>query len=533
MALVVGCQGGADDESSSSSVLACSIVSPVEGERVESPFSVELELGGLEGLDSALVSLSVYGGAILSEEEASSDGTVELGPFELAAGEHQPALAVAQGEGRCEATHTILVKGPPSISILTPTVGQSFMLGTVIALTADVDDPDEAASTLSLTWHSNLDGALGSAPIGDSGLSQPINAELSQGEHTVRAVVVDGDGSSAESSLSVSIHGPPHPPEVLIAPSLPTTNDDIEVLVVGQPTDTQYTYAWTRQGSDEVVVTDSVVPHELTTKGETWSVLVTPMAGGLIGEATEASVLVVNSAPRIAAMSIAPVPARAGDTLTCNHTGFEDDDGDTDQSIVWWFLNDVSMDSGSTFSDSFVRGDTVTCQVIPFDGESAGDSIELSLVIANTLPAAPVVSLSTLTPRAGVDPLICSVDASQSDPDGDVLVTTITWFRNGSLLVDNGAEMGITTTTLEFDTVPASLLVAEDEWTCSATVRDAEGSSPPAPLTAVVQATEVPLELVEDFSLPDTNETSTRFGEEVSPRDYSGGVSAWYFGHAT
>jgi len=38
---------------------------------------------------------------------------------------------------------------------------------------------------------------------------------------------------------------------------------------------------------------------------------------------------------------------------------------------------------------------------------------------------------------------------------------------------------------------------------------------------------------VPDFSLPDVNETSPRFPELVSPRDYLGGVSAWYFGRST
>jgi hypothetical protein len=38
---------------------------------------------------------------------------------------------------------------------------------------------------------------------------------------------------------------------------------------------------------------------------------------------------------------------------------------------------------------------------------------------------------------------------------------------------------------------------------------------------------------VPDFSVPDVNETSARFGENVSPRDYLGMISAWYFGHAT
>ena len=39
--------------------------------------------------------------------------------------------------------------------------------------------------------------------------------------------------------------------------------------------------------------------------------------------------------------------------------------------------------------------------------------------------------------------------------------------------------------------------------------------------------------MVADFSLPDVNESSTRFEQMVSPFDYSGQVSAWYFGHAT
>ena len=38
---------------------------------------------------------------------------------------------------------------------------------------------------------------------------------------------------------------------------------------------------------------------------------------------------------------------------------------------------------------------------------------------------------------------------------------------------------------------------------------------------------------VPDFSLRDVNTTSPRFDEMVSPRDYEGEVSVWYFGHAT
>jgi hypothetical protein len=36
-----------------------------------------------------------------------------------------------------------------------------------------------------------------------------------------------------------------------------------------------------------------------------------------------------------------------------------------------------------------------------------------------------------------------------------------------------------------------------------------------------------------DFQLVDVNATSPTYNETVSPRDFLGQVSAWYFGHAT
>ena len=39
--------------------------------------------------------------------------------------------------------------------------------------------------------------------------------------------------------------------------------------------------------------------------------------------------------------------------------------------------------------------------------------------------------------------------------------------------------------------------------------------------------------VVEDFTLKDVNPNSTRFDQDVSPRDYLEKVSGWYFGAAT
>lgn len=40
-------------------------------------------------------------------------------------------------------------------------------------------------------------------------------------------------------------------------------------------------------------------------------------------------------------------------------------------------------------------------------------------------------------------------------------------------------------------------------------------------------------ELAPDFALEDVNSASPTALEAVTPRDYLGKVSAWYFGHAT
>jgi hypothetical protein len=40
-------------------------------------------------------------------------------------------------------------------------------------------------------------------------------------------------------------------------------------------------------------------------------------------------------------------------------------------------------------------------------------------------------------------------------------------------------------------------------------------------------------EPVPDWSLEDTNQSSASYGEAVSPSDFLGRVSAWYFGHGS
>ncbi len=58
-----------------------------------------------------------------------------------------------------------------------------------------------------------------------------------------------------------------------------------------------------------------------------------------------------------------------------------------------------------------------------------------------------------------------------------------------------------------------------------------------APALALVVASAchppVPAGVQPDFHLVDVNPSSERSQQRVSPRDYEGKVSAWYFGHSS
>lgn len=75
--------------------------------------------------------------------------------------------------------------------------------------------------------------------------------------------------------------------------------------------------------------------------------------------------------------------------------------------------------------------------------------------------------------------------------------------------------------------VPAGLTLGDTLWFQAAT------TAPDAHLSEPVAGYVVPVDARPDFLLTDLNPASLRFDEPVSPRDYLGKVSGWYFGHSS
>lgn len=56
---------------------------------------------------------------------------------------------------------------------------------------------------------------------------------------------------------------------------------------------------------------------------------------------------------------------------------------------------------------------------------------------------------------------------------------------------------------------------------------------PTESIVALVDKAEGEVAPMADFSLVDVNPNSTTYNDRVSPRQFIGQMSAWYFGHAT
>ena len=123
-----------------------------------------------------------------------------------------------------------------------------------------------------------------------------------------------------------------------------------------------------------------------------------------------AELTVSNGAPVISDLSISPDPATTTETLTANVV-VTDPEGDSVTLAYSWSINGINASvTGDVLSASyFVKGDVISVTVTPFDGQSTGVSQTAVIVISNTPPAPPSISVNPPTAQDSVD-LICEID---------------------------------------------------------------------------------------------------------------------------
>ena len=261
-----------------------------------------------------------------------------------------------------------------------------------------------------------------------SGTSSTLSGGFSGGDTVVCSVIVsDGiDSDTGSASVSVS-NSTPTISNVGITPLGATISDALTCGWAYSDPDgdsDQSTVAWTLDGN---TIGTSPTLSSGYVGGDRVTCTVTAYDGTNTGNSSSDTITIANTAPEITSVSVGPVGAVTGDTLTCDYTA-TDEDGDSLNPTYSWTVGGVDAGNGSTLSSGFTGGDLVVCTVTVSDGaDSASDSA--STIIDNTDPVLASVEIHPVGARAG-DLLTCTYSAT--DVDGDTLTPTYAWTINGT-----------------------------------------------------------------------------------------------------
>lgn len=297
----------------------------------------------------------------------------------------------------------------------------------------------------------------------------------------------------------VACNKPPGAPTVSIAPDSPVTTDELQVVVLGESVDpdgrdeVSYAIRWFQDGSPRDDLGETV-PATETTKGERWSVVVTPSDGSLEGEIAEAETFIINSLPTVPSVSLGPVDATAVDTLVASaETPVDADEDPVSMSWAWWVNGSVveGATGDSLTAVGLVRNDEVIAVATPHDGTEAGEqTLSNTVIIANTAPQVESVSIDPEDPVES-STLSCR-GTGWFDLDGDPEGYAVEWSVNGAV-VDSGT------------TIDGALFDKGDVVTCSAAPDDGEDLGPAVESDPVTIGNSAPV--IDAVSVSPTNPT--------------------------
>ncbi len=454
------------------------------------PVTFEAIVADAEDVAAAL-SVNWYSSldGVLLEAAPDSAGTSTFISGDLSQGTHTLTVTVIDGDGLfASVVQSLVVNGGPTAPVvgITPETPQTND-GLAATMVTPSTDPEGDALTYTYAW------ARDGVDMGEPSSTVDAAATAKGESWTVTVAASDGGLTGPAATASVEIlNTVPTVESATVTPAAPSAHDTL-VCTAGATADADgddvgLSYAWTV--NDTVTAeTSSSYTSELNV-GDTITCTVTPSDDEADGTPVEsASVEVTNTAPSIASVNISPDPAYTNDTLMAVTTT-SDLDGDSVTVSYAWFVDGSPVgDSGSTLSGTtaFTKGEAVHVVATPSDGIDSGDSVSSdTVVILNTPPTAPSVSISPAEPTVDVDDIVCGIDLESSDADGDGVSYTITWTVDGAPYTD------ATTTTRTGDTIPADEMNGDEEWTCTVTPNDGESDGASVDASVVIEATSVP-----------------------------------------
>ena len=334
----------------------------------------------------------------------------------------------------------------PSLT-LTP-VNSTIKGSDSLALTVQVNDAEDEATTMQVTWLVNGHVVDLTWPDPD-GSAQLTLSGLAGGLHLIRSQVTDSGGASTKADATIHVNRPPTAPVVSITPAPPTSQDLLTAVLQAEATDGDqpdrpltYRVRWRKDGV-LTEYTDWSVPPEATIRGDVWEVQIRAIDSLEEGEPGIASTTIANAPPTVPEVLLNIDSLSLISPLTCVLVqGATDADPDDTVSTVveWWVDQTQSEVEGFETSvpelamdAAIAAGSTVSCRIRASDGidTSIGESAPGTILSADVCgsawsPCAPealCTNNDTTTPSCACptgfegDGVMCTnVDDCADDP---------------------------------------------------------------------------------------------------------------------
>lgn len=379
-------------------------------------------------------------------------------------------------------TVDVSANGAPTAEIVSPVAAGRYYEGSLVELDGLGSDPEDSADALSATWTSSVDGELWSTDALDADGHSRGAVSLSQVEHYLTFEVTDTHGKAGIATVIIEVGAPNTAPscsmdepldgaearegEVLsLLGSASDPDEPAEDLSIEWASDVDGVLATPTAGSDGTVTAST---SALSAGTHTLSMTVTD-SGGMT--CVDTAVVYIAAAPTVAIVS----PADGDLVLGGDAAWFEAEVSDLEDAasslaLTWvdtadGVLSTAPSDSAgrAAFTAALSSGDhTVTLTATDSDGYFTTATVDFTV---DALPTAPIVSLGP-TPAFTGDDLSASLVPS-TDPDGDPITYTWTWYRDG-----------IVSSASTSSTLPASATAHGETWTLEVTPNDGYGDGP-------------------------------------------------------
>ena len=343
-----------------------------------------------------------------------------------------------------------------------------------LTVSYSASDDDQDSLTIEIHWY--LDGVLVTEFNNDTIV--PSIATREGDEWRVDVIAYDGEDTESRSSQIITIGQvvqPNNPPEVtfpVISPSQPTTMNDLFLTYNTQDLDGDQIIATEIEWRVDDTLTEqssTIIQSSSTEKNQIWSAKIRVSDGIDWSAWSSVDITIMNSAPDIGDLQLAPTNSYTNDSLSFTYTYSDLDDDTMAPATITWYKDgaeQTGLANQNTIPASLTaKGENWTVSVYGNDGTQLSiESLESSIIIQNSMPSVTIEEMPANISFVDNQALGLTIIPEFTDGDDDQINFQISWLRNG---FREGSLDNLTF-------VDAQYFGAGQSWTCQITFDDGE-----------------------------------------------------------